>query len=96
MPSPAFVVCFLDDRHSDRVKGNLSVVMMFISLVAEDGEHFFMCVLPFVILFRTVSNSFVHLLTGLFVLLVFNFFSSLYILYMNPLSIAGKNFLQLC
>jgi hypothetical protein len=35
---------------------------------------------------KCLFNAFVHLLTGLFVLLVFSFFSSLYILDINPYS----------
>jgi hypothetical protein len=35
---------------------------------------------------KCVFNSFAHLLIGLFALLEFNFWSSLYVLDMNPLS----------
>jgi hypothetical protein len=41
--SPTFVGGVLDDTHSKRVTWNLSVVLICISFMARDGEHFFMC-----------------------------------------------------
>jgi hypothetical protein len=62
-------------------------VLLSISLMAEVNEHFFMCLLAIYISFEDcLFNSFVYVLIMLFVLLVFNFFSYLYILDINPLS----------
>jgi hypothetical protein len=41
---PTFIGGVLDDSYSG-VRWNLNVVLIFISFVARDGEHFFMCFL---------------------------------------------------
>jgi hypothetical protein len=42
--SPTFVVGgVFDDGYSNGVRWNLSVVLIHISFMARDGEHFFLC-----------------------------------------------------
>jgi hypothetical protein len=66
--------------------GNLSVILICISLT-KDVKHFFHVFLDHLhFCFGELFDSFVHLLIGLLVLLVFNFLSSLYILDVNHLS----------
>jgi hypothetical protein len=44
--SPGLVVgCFLDDCHQMGVRRNLSVVLIYISFMAKDFEHCFICLL---------------------------------------------------
>jgi hypothetical protein len=87
--SPQFAaVCCLDDCHLTGVRWNLSVVLIYISFMAREVEH---CFIPLLALSISSSenclcNSFAHLLTGLFVLLLFSFLSS-FILDINPLSV---------
>jgi hypothetical protein len=69
------------------VRWNLKVVLICISLVDNEVKHFFMYLLPICApsanhLFKSLA----HVLIGLFVHLVFNFLSSLYILHINHLS----------
>jgi hypothetical protein len=53
----------------------------------KDVEHFFMHLLTMYTSFEScLFNFFLHLVIGLFAHLVFNFWSSLYILDINPLS----------
>jgi hypothetical protein len=37
----------VNDGYSNRVRWNLSVVLICIFFIARDGEHFFMCFWPF-------------------------------------------------
>jgi hypothetical protein len=66
---------------------NLRVILVCVSLMTKDDEHFFTVSQPFKIpLLRSLFSSVCHFLIGLFGLLVSNFLSSLYILDINPLS----------
>jgi hypothetical protein len=71
-----------------RLRWNLNVFSICISFIAKDAEHFVMyllttCTSSFE---NCIFNSFAHLLGELFILLLFNFWSSLYIMDINPLS----------
>jgi hypothetical protein len=69
------------------VRWNISVVLICISFMAWDGEHFFMCFLVIWIstfekvLFRSVAYFFI----GSLILGEFSFLSSLYIVVISPL-----------
>jgi|UPI00000E97A0 hypothetical protein len=73
------------------VKWNLSVVLICLSLMIKDVEHFFRCFS--VIWYSSVENSLFssvpHFLMGLFDFLESSFLSSLYILNISPLSDLG-------
>ena len=74
------------------VRWNLRIVLICISLMTKDIEHFLKCLSAILdssvesFLFRSVLHFF---FIGLCVLLVFNFLNSLYILEMRPLSDVG-------
>jgi hypothetical protein len=63
------------------------VVLICISFMARDGEHFFMCFLAiWISSFKTVLfSSVAHLFNGLLIWGEFSFLSSLYILVISPL-----------
>jgi hypothetical protein len=72
------------------VRWNLKVVLIYISLMTKDVEHFFKCFL--VIRDSSVQNSVLlgsSFLIGLFEFLVSDFLSSLYNLDISPLSDVG-------
>jgi hypothetical protein len=73
------------------VRWNLSVVLICISLMIKDLEHFFRCFSA--IRYSSVENSLFssvpHFLMGLFEYLEFSFLSSLYVLDISPLSDLG-------
>jgi hypothetical protein len=73
------------------VRWNLRVVLICISLMTKDVEHFFRCfsTLQLSSVENSLFSSVPYFLIGLFGSLESNFLSSLYILDINPLSDVG-------
>jgi hypothetical protein len=82
------------------VRWNLSVDLIYISFMARDSEHFFMCFFAIwnFAFEKVLFSSVAHFFIGSLVFAEFSFLSSIYILVISPLSDAqlAKSFLSLC
>ena len=82
------------------VRWNLRVILVCISLIMKDFEHFFRCfsAIQDSSVVKSQLSSIPHILIGLFGFLVISFLNSLYILDISPLLDVGlvKIFFSIC
>jgi hypothetical protein len=87
LPTPVFGGIF-DDSYSNKGEMESSVVLICISFMARDGEHFFMCFLAIRIssFEKVLFSSVAHFFNGSWIWGEFSFLSFLYTLVVSPFS----------
>ena len=96
--SPSFLALVISDFIGNKLVGMkycLTAVLAYSSVMTDDVEHLFICLLFMCIssLEKYLFKSFVHFLIGLFVSLLLSDNSSLYIIDVSPLLITIYNYI---